>query len=139
MRRSGALVAACMALIAAACGDEPTEAAKVAEAYNDTVDAVRDGDYEKACEGLSERTLEDLGRAGQVQQTKGCDKTLERTIEDLGTDKEALVTVQPADVRIDGPRSAAVGRVRMSKSGDEWKVEGDLDFVRPFLSGAPPR
>ena len=139
MRRSGALVAMCLALTATACGDEPTEAAKVADAYNELVEAVADRDYGKVCEGLTERTLEDLRKAGQVQQTTGCDKTLERVIEDLGTDKDALVTVQPADVRIDGARSAAVDRVRMSKSGDEWKVEGDLDFVRPFLSGAPPR
>ncbi len=140
MGRSGALVAMCLALTATACGEEPTEAAKVADAYNELVEAVGDRDYERACEGLSARTVDDLRKAGEVQQTKGCDKTLERVIEDLGTDKDALVTVRPADVRIESPKSAAVDQVRMSKSGDEWRVEGDLDFVRPFLSGpAPPR
>ncbi len=137
MRRSCATLVACLVLAVGACGDEPTEAAKAADAYNALVQAVEDGDYAQACERLTAKTRQDLAKAGQIQQTRGCDKTLERVVADVGTDKDAMVTVTPSDVRIDGPTRAAVNQVRMSKADGEWQVEGDVDFVRPFLSGAP--
>ncbi len=137
MRRSSAPLLACLVLAVSACGDEPTEAAKAADAYNALVEAVEDGDYEQACEKLSAETRRDLAKAGQIQQIRGCDKTLERVVSEVGTDKDAMVTVTPADVRIDGPTRAAVDEVRLSKEDGEWQVEGDVDFVRPFLSGAP--
>lgn len=127
------------ALAVSACGDEPTEASKVAGAYNALVEAVSERDYAKACEQLSDQTRRDLAKAGEVQQIAGCDKTLERLVAESGTDKDALTSVDPSDVRIDGATSATVNQVRMSKTGDQWRVEGDLDFVRPFLSGPAPR
>lgn len=137
MTRFCAVLAMSLALVAMACGEEPTEAAKVADAYNELVEAVDDRDYATACDRLSDGTREDLRKAGEIQQTSGCDKTLERVIEDVGTNKDALAPVTPSDVRIDGPARATVNEVRMSKSGDGWHVEGDIDFVRPFLSGPP--
>jgi hypothetical protein len=53
-------------------------------------------------------------------------------------EEKALATVTPSDVRIDGGTSATVGAVRLSKASGEWQVEGDLDFVRSFLSGPLP-
>jgi hypothetical protein len=137
MRRSYATLVPCLVLAVGACGDEPTEAAKAADAYNALVEAVKDRDYAEACERLTPDTRRDLAKAGQIQQTPGCGKTLERVVADVGTDKDAMVTVMPSDVRIDGPARAAVNQVRLSKADGEWQVEGDIDFVRPFLSGAP--
>ncbi|MDP9377594.1 MAG: hypothetical protein M3P40_08535 [Actinomycetota bacterium] len=138
MKRAYPVLLACLALSAGACGKEATEASKVADAYNALVEAVADGDYETACERLTERTRQDLEKAGQIQNTDACDDTLEQVIADVGTDKDALSTVAPSDVRIDSKTRAVVNDVRMSKAGDEWLVEGDLDFVRPFLSGPGP-
>ncbi len=139
MRPACAMLATCLALAAAGCGEEPTEAARASDAYNALTAAIRDGDYEEACERLTQKTRQDLRKAGKVQQTGACDKTLERVIADVGTDEDALATVTPSDVRIDGPTSATVNDVRLEKSGGEWQVEGDLDFVRPLLSGRAPQ
>ncbi len=138
MRAAYATLLASLAFVAGACVKEETEASRVADAYNSLVEAVGDRDYETACQQLTETTRQDLRKAGQIQQTDGCDKTLERVIDDVGTDERALSTVTPSDVRIDGEASATVGDVRLSKAGGEWLVEGDLDFVRPFLSGPLP-
>ncbi len=138
MRGAYATILTSLMLGATACGEEPTEAAKAADAYNALVEAVGDDDYEKACERLTEKTRRDLLKAGQIQETGDCAKTLERVVADVGTDKSALAAVTASDVKIDAPTSARVGDVRLAKSGDEWGVEGDLDFVRPFLSGAEP-
>ena len=127
------MVGTCVLL--GACGGEQTEAAEVASAYNAVVEAVSDKDYDRACEGLTEGTRQDLRKAATIERTDGCGPTLARVVTAVGVDKRALGTVDDADVEIAGATSASVGDVRMAKEGGEWRVEGDLDFVRPFLSG----
>ena len=135
MRTAYTLLATCLPLALVGCGEAPTEAAKAAEAYNEFTAAIADKDYEKACERLTPKTRQDLVKAGQVQQTRDCSTTLEQVVADVGVKEDALTDIDPADVRIAGS-TAVVDGVRMSKPGDEWLVEGDLDFVRPFLSGS---
>lgn len=137
MRGLYAIPATCLAL--AACGGEQSEPAEVASAYNDVVEAVRDKDYEAACDGLTERTRQDLSRAAEIQRTDGCAPTLQRLIADVGVDQQAVTSVADTDVEVAGETAATVGDVRMAKEDGEWRVEGDLDFVRPFLSGPPRR
>lgn len=137
MRTACAMIVTCLPLALVGCGEPPTEAAKAAEAYNELTAAITDEDYEEACERLTPKTRQDLVRAGQVQQTRGCGPTLEQVVADVGVDEDALTDIDAADVRIDGS-TAVVDGVRMSKADGEWLVEGDLDFVRPFLSGSKP-
>ena len=134
MRRSYAIVATCLLL--GGCGGEQTEAADAASAYNAVVEAVTDKDYERACEGLTQATRQDLRKAAAIQRTEGCGPTLAQMVREVGVDKRALTTVADTDVEISSPTSATVGDIRLAKEGGEWRVEGDLDFVRPFLSGA---
>ena len=136
MRAAYAIAATCMSL--AACGGDEPESAQVASAYNDVVEAVRDKDYEAACEGLTETTRKDLSRAAEIQQTDGCAPTLERVIADVGVEPQALTSAADTDVELASETAATVGDVRMAKEDGEWRVEGDLDFVRPFLSGPAP-
>lgn len=130
-----AVLAVCLSLGAAACGEAQTEEAEVASAYNTVVDAVREKDYEQACEGLTDTTRQALRKAATIQRTDGCGPTLARVIATVGIDERALTTVADSDVDITSPSTATVRDVRMSKQDEEWRVEGDLDFVRPFLSG----
>ena len=130
-------VATCGLLGIAACGESATEEADVASAYNAVVDAVEAKDYERACEGLTERTRAVLAKAATIERTDGCAATLGRVITEVGADKEALTDAAPSDVRLGDTGTASVNRVRMAREGGEWRVEGDIDFVRPFLSGAP--
>ena len=135
MRTAGAMLATCLPLALVGCGEEPTEAGRAAEAYNELTAAIADKDYEQACERLTPKTRQDLVKAGQVQQTRGCGATLERVVADVGVDEDALTDMDAADVRVAGS-TAVIDGVRMSKTDGEWLVEGDLDFVRPFLSGS---
>lgn len=135
MRTAYAMLVTCLPLALVGCGEAPTEAAQAAEAYNELTAAIEDEDYEKACERLTPKTRQDLVKAGQVQQTRDCGTTLEQVVAGVGVNEDALTDIEPADVRIAGS-TAVVDGVRMSKAGGEWLVEGDLDFVRPFLSGS---
>lgn len=137
MRGAHAVVATCLLLGAAGCGESATEEADVAGAYNAVVDAVEAKDYDQACEGLTEGTREDLAKAAAIERTDGCGATLERMITDVGVDKRALADAEPSDVRLGDTGTASVRGVRLARQDDEWRVEGDVDFVRPFLSGAP--
>ena len=135
MRAAHATILTCLTLGAIACGEEPTEEAEVATAYNAVVEAVQEKDYEEACEGLTETTRQALRKAATIEGTDGCGATLARVITSLGVDERALTTAEDSDVEITSASTATVGDVRMSKQGDEWRLEGDVDFVRPFLSG----
>lgn len=137
MRGAHAAVATCLLLGAAACGESASEEADVASAYNAVVDAVEDKDYDQACEGLTDKTRAALAKAATIEQTEGCGATLERLIAGVGVDKRALADAEPSDVRLGDTGTAVVNQVRMAQEGGEWRVEGDVDFVRPFLSGAP--
>lgn len=120
---------------ATACGEGQTEAAKVAGAYNAVVEALVDQDYEEACEGLTDGTRQDLRKAAMIEQTDGCGATLERVIAEVGVEQQALADVASSDVEIKSETSAMVNDIRMLNEGGTWRLEGDLDFVRPFLSG----
>lgn len=136
MRTACALVATCLLLGATACGEGQTEEVKVASAYNAVVAAIAEKDYDEACEGLTSTTRQDLRKAAMIEQTDGCGATLERVIAGVGIRERALSSADSSDVRITRETSATVNDVRISKQGNEWLVEGDLDFVRPPLSGS---
>lgn len=135
MRRAAYAIAASLVLSATGCGGEDSEEAKVASAYNSVIEAIEQEDFEGACEGLSKATREDLRKAEMVQQTEGCGATLKQVVDDVGVDKQAMAEVAESDVEITDESTAMVNDVRLSKAGDEWLVEGEVDFVRPFLSG----
>lgn len=135
----GLAAIAATGLLLGACGGTQTEEAQVAGAYNAVAEAVRAKDYDQACDGLSESTRQDLRKAATIERTEGCGPTLARVITSVGVDGQALSTVDDADVEVAGEDSASVGDIRMTKEGGEWRVEGDLDFVRPFLSGTGVR
>ncbi len=134
-----ATVVTCLLLLTVvACGEGETEEAKAADAYNAVVDAMKAKDYETACARLTETTRRDLRKAATVEGTDGCGSTLKRVVETVGVRREALTEVDSSQVELDGQTRATVGNVRMSREGDEWRLEGDLDYVRPFLSGGVP-
>ena len=136
MRAAYVMLVTCLLLGATACGEGQTEQAKVADAYNQVVEALEQEDFEKACDGLTDKTRQDLRKAAAIEQTDGCGATLKRVIAGVGIEKRALTNVGSSDVEIKSATSATVNAVRMSKQGDRWRLEGDLDFVRPFLSGS---
>lgn len=122
------------------CGGAESRAQTVADALSSVAQAVQDKDYAEACEGVTPRTRADLSRAAKILRTEGdCGDTLRATIAQVGTDAEGLRTVTASDVTLDSDTTATVSGVRMTRHGEEWLVEGELDFVRPFLSPAPPR
>jgi hypothetical protein len=135
MRAAHAVLAVCLSLGATACGEAQTEEAEVASAYNAVVDAVQEKDYDQACEGLTDTTRQALSKAATIEGTDGCGATLERVVAGVGVDERALTAAAESDVEITSDSTATVRDVRMSKQDEEWRLEGDLDFVRPFLSG----
>ncbi len=107
----------------------------MAGSYNAVVEAVQEKDYDGAWERLTETTRQALRKAATIERTDGCGPTLARVVSTVGVDERALTTAEDSDVEITSPSTATVGDVRMSKEGEEWRLEGDVDFVRPFLSG----
>ena len=137
MKGAHAAVATCLLLGVGGCGESASEEASVASAYDEVIGAVEAKDYDRACEGLTDRTREDLAKAATIERTDGCGATLERVIADVGLEKRALTDAEPSDVRLGDKGTASVRGVRMAREGGEWLVDADIDFVRPFLSGAP--
>ena len=135
MRVAQVVLGTCLSLGAAGCGEAQTKESEVASAYNGVVEAVREKDYEQACEGLTDTTRGALRKAAMIEQTDGCGPTLARIVTTLGVDERALRTAADSDVEMTTASTATVRDVRMLKQDGEWRVEGDLDFVRPFLSG----
>lgn len=127
----------CLLLASFGCGQDESDEAQVARTYNAIVEALEQKEYDDACERLTDRTRKVLRNAGAIQGTEGCGATLAEVVAEVGVDEEALREVSSSDVEIVGERAARVNGLRMSKQGDEWLLEGELDFVRPFLAGSP--
>lgn len=134
MRAAHPVLMTCLLLAVAGCGRESAEA-EVARSYNALVEALEQKDYEEACERLTDRTRQDLRNAATIQGTEGCGPTLAEVVADVGVDEQALKEVTASDVEVVDERTARVNDLEMSREGEEWLLEGDLDFVRPLLSG----